>query len=212
MYIALKTQEFSCRVFRLPGATMMDFAAPTPSEGAPPTHPFGVEELSQGEKTLQEFQTKLNEAMQKVWDDFGGPGQHLAARFKEEDQTNQFAKELLEVFPMQDDVWYQKSSPVPIIRPGDESTTLALVLHLSCFSIEEKSSLHGHPDRSRAEKLLDEILTNGFKTSGDPLKIKESRHLFHAYVHLCSYKLTRGCACYNKKELPRRYNPIRYYR
>ena len=98
-----------------------------------------------------------------------GPRRHLQRRWA--DDMKGFYDGLMALLPVDDTIFYHDSAIVPEVTQADMSTTHPLALHPAMLSFAAVSSIKGPPEANVVEKLTEQIVLDGFITSGDPLLI-----------------------------------------
>ena len=136
--------------------------------------PFGEAALDVNEQSIEDFKANLKRGCMETIDMFGGPEQYLNQRFASSAQKIEFGKRLLHEFPLRDDTLYHMSSVLELVDEKHIGDSTCMKLHVSSFSFHPKASLQGTPTASRTKELVDFIVTQGFVTEGDPIRVKQS--------------------------------------
>lgn len=127
---------------------------------------------------LVNFKSGMVNAMKHICKTYGGPRQYLNKIYCTAQKREGFAKLLVKHYPLKDTVSYVTDLNIPTVEQSEMSTKLPLVYHLSSFSFEEGASTKMPPGELVTLQLADEISTDGFITSGDPLLLSKP-HLQH---------------------------------
>jgi hypothetical protein len=121
--------------------------------------------------THESLGDRVVSAFRKVCKEFGGPRQYLAKRFSTMQLKQEFYENLIKFVPPADDEEYHRQTPMSPVMESDMGKNLPLKLHISMLSWDEKSSLKGPPEAKVAIALADQIMSDGFMTSGEPLLV-----------------------------------------
>ena len=132
-----------------------------------------------GPATLQEpvhaFKTKLLAELDGLMRSYGGPAQYLWQSLPSESDVAAFAKYLWEAYPEMDDQYYHHSEKIPPVSAADLGTTPPVCLHVSALGFDKACSFKPPPGRALFMQLLEQYLTDGFVSQGEPLMIVQSR-------------------------------------
>ena len=120
---------------------------------------------------LKDFKDAMTTTFQDMRDKVGGPAQYLQARFhNDSERKKQFARWLFEVFPMSDLESYAIGPKLPCSTVNDRCPA-KFYLHVACLTWEAAGSVKGPPEAATTDRILEEILTDGFVTSTEPLQV-----------------------------------------
>jgi len=92
---------------------------------------------------------------------YGGPAQYLV--------------HLWEAFPERDDLFYQRAPQIAAVKEKDLGAVLPVVMHIAGLGFHGDCSLKPPPGTILSQQLAEQILTDGFCTSGEPLLVCQSR-------------------------------------
>ena len=112
-----------------------------------------------------------NEALAKTLKQYGGPVQYLEAVLPDTEKKNEFSQWLVNEFPPQEDVTYETSSVIPPVEKEAMSSTPARCVHVSALGFSSACSVKVLPGTSQRIDISEEILADGFLTSGDVLRV-----------------------------------------
>lgn len=107
-----------------------------------------------------------------------------------------FAKWLLQVFPHKPTLDYVDAGTLPAVPLDNLAQEKPFKVHVSSFSFLKTASLKMPPGRSLTLQLVDEITTDGFISSGEPLQARVRLHLV--------YRIERFTSCFLYSFLSRR--------
>ena len=115
----------------------------------------------------------LAPAVRKALQQHGGPQQLLLQRLNSREARTEYAKFLWEEFPPLETnmlalVWTQ----LPPQEPGQQDQAPAIV-HAAALGYTQSCSLKGAPSLKVSLQLLEEIITDGFVSAGEPLLLTE---------------------------------------
>eukprot|EP00969_Alexandrium_andersonii_P066593 2935892-Alexandrium_andersonii.AAC.1 len=124
---------------------------------------------------------RLRLAFDQMCSTFGGPQQFLSKRLADKDSQARFAKQLRSAFPPLMGKTYCVDYPLPAIREEDMAAVPSLVVHISCLGNDESCTMKHPPLAETCKKIMEEVLTDGFVTASEPLKVtmaaSADRHL-----------------------------------
>ena len=119
---------------------------------------------------LETFKSNVSRAVAEVCTRHGGPQQHLNFIHDTGDKRKAFAEWLYAAFPPSDSINYKfDAREFQAVPESELSSTPAIKVHLACFSFHPDASIKQAPGKDHTLRLADQILTEGFITSGDPL-------------------------------------------
>lgn len=124
--------------------------------------------------SLAELRAKVGESARSAMKTFGGPMQFLEQRYPDAAARQTYADKLWAEFPPMDTRPPHSVIPLPSVREHEAHDGVSgsdLVLHLAALDFTSTASMKGPPSLRTANLLVDEILTDGFITLGDPLKV-----------------------------------------
>ena len=101
-------------------------------------------------------------AMQTMCATHGGPRQYLQRIYPGERERVEFASAIMNLLPMSEDVTYHLGGAMPIDN---------FYLHLAYFSFQDAASKKAPLGEALTLELVDQYLTDGFRTLGDPIKV-----------------------------------------
>jgi len=99
----------------------------------------------------------------------GGPRAYLNKTFDTAEKRKMFATTLLREFPMRDTQKYVTSLNIPAISKDELGKHTPSVFHMASFSFHEDASTKMPPGEHLTLALVDEYLTDGFLSGGEPL-------------------------------------------
>ena len=146
------------------GASSTEWALPDP----PPD----------SELMIKDWKSTAYDAMDKVKSDYGGPGKYFEHHLMQQDDklmmnkaaVSQFADWLHDTFPEREEVFYQtKADDMPWVTEKDLATSVPLAIPVYMLGWSKEVSLKPRPGGQVFEALIDQFLTDGFVTSGEPL-------------------------------------------
>ena len=108
----------------------------------------------------------------KIGKQFGGPCQYLHSFSR--DEMNDFAHYLWTTYPERDDLLYCHDARLPATSEEQLAESPPTLVHLTSCGFEEDCSLRPPTAQETAELLVDEIMADGFITSGQPLLVLQS--------------------------------------
>ena len=115
---------------------------------------------------------KVSGAFRKMDKEYGGPRQYLLMRYPSPELLRGFHDTIMQQLPPKDDIAYHNDKNLTEVESEhDIAGHRPMCLHPAMFSFHEKSSLKGHPEGATCEKLCDQILIDGFVSSGDDLLV-----------------------------------------
>ena len=100
---------------------------------------------------------------------------------KEKADREAFASWLIDTFPEKDSLLYVHSSDIASVPEADLATEMPSCVHVGSLGHDALVSLKPPPGRDVFKKLADEILLDGFVTSGEPLLITQPDELKDLY-------------------------------
>ena len=125
----------------------------------------------------------------------GGAAQYLRNNMPDSDEKQAYATWLFKIFPEQDDSFYQRERVLPPVTAEDINQTPALIFHVSCFGFDAKCSMKPYPSYEVTDKILDEVMMDGFITNGDPLLLTQPPSLIeHLQPLLGTRHICSACA------------------
>jgi hypothetical protein len=101
----------------------------------------------------------------------GGPANYLQEQMPDPSHQSDFATFLWNTFPEADDALYHHSGPLPNVSDDDLSHALPVCVHVAALGYHKNCSLKPPPGSSLFGQLTEQILMDGFLTSGDPLLV-----------------------------------------
>ena len=115
---------------------------------------------------------KVSCAFRKMDKEYGGPRQYLLMRYNSQELLRGFHDTIMQQLPPRADIAYHNDKNLTeVVSEHDIAGHRPMCLHPAMFSFHEKSSLKGHPEGATCEKLCDQILIDGFVSSGDDLLV-----------------------------------------
>ena len=127
-----------------------------------------VADLTSGESVMA---LRIVNAMKKICRENGGPRQYLQKRWSDTDQMGEFYTGLLQLVPPDPAILYHESQHIPEILESEMGTHHPLILHPAMFSFANCASVKGPPESNVVEKLVDQIVMDGFASTLDRLLI-----------------------------------------
>ena len=101
-------------------------------------------------------------AMQTLCTTHGGPRKYLQTMYPGDRERIEFAAAIMKFLPMPEENTYHMGGAMP-----NENFNL----HLSYFSFHDLASKKAPPGEALTMELVDQYLTDGFRTIGDPIKV-----------------------------------------
>eukprot|EP00959_Pyramimonas_sp_CCMP1952_P455239 9471258-Pyramimonas_sp.AAC.1 len=101
-------------------------------------------------------------AMQTLCTTHGGPRNYLQKMYPGKRERVDFANAIMKLLPMSQDTTYHLGGAMPVDTFN---------LHLSYFSFHDLASKKAPPGEALTMELVDQYLTDGFRTIGDPIKV-----------------------------------------
>ena len=155
------------------------FGMATPIAGSPPPSTvFSVDdswglqtEGTDPDAALPKFHKTMMEAMANICQQHGGPLQYLRQTFPTEEKRKSFSDWLYKTFPPLPTESYLVTADLPQTNEEEKSRVGAFLLHISAFSFLPTASLKLPPGSDVANKLAEEIMLDGFVTSGEPVLV-----------------------------------------
>ena len=90
----------------------------------------------------------------------------------------------MHTFPFKPTVVYMNAAHLPAVTLDNLGTEKPHKVHVSSFSFAKTASLKMPPGRNLTMQLVDEIMTDGFISSGEPLQAKPRLHGVNHAVHM----------------------------
>ncbi len=127
---------------------------------------------------------------------FGGPYQYLKHHLKLEpkDETERqaslqlrdaFTNAMDDMFPeLQDTLYHHESKMPPIITDDDMAVSQPVAVHITSLGYDLAASTKDPPGTQLFTELVDLYLTDGFKTSNEPLLVTQPGELAHLGLQL----------------------------
>lgn len=151
----------------------------TPTAGSPPPSTvFSVDdswglqtEGTEPEAALPKFHKSMMEAVANICQQHGGPLQCLRRTFSTEEKRKSFSEWLYQSFPPLPTESYHFTVDLPQTTEEEKSRVGAFRLHVGAFSFLPAASLKLPLGGDVANKLAEEIMLDGFVTSGEPLLV-----------------------------------------
>lgn len=103
----------------------------------------------------------------------GGPYQFLHHQMPDIEKRNGFVHWLFDMFKLQDDVPYHKSSIIPACDPEVIGQQPPRCFHIAAFGFDSECTSKSAPFEDVCTDIMEEILKDGFVTSGDPLIVQQ---------------------------------------
>lgn len=138
--------------------------------------PFGTVEPVK-DATLEQFRDAVITALNSACKQWGGPCQYLRAMHDTDEKRTAFAQKLFEDFPPKENIAYTMQTPLPDIAEEDIGKAMPMVLHLASFSFHQDASTKVPPGLAVASQLAQEIMMDGFITSGEVIRVTEPEGL-----------------------------------
>ena len=138
------------------------------------------------ELMIKDWKSTAYAAMDKVKSDYGGPGKYFEHHLMQQDDdkmmnkaaVSQFADWLHDTFPEREEVFYHtKADDLPWVNEKYLATSVPLAIPVYMLGWSKEVSLKPRPGGQVFEALIDQFLTDGFVTSGEPLLITLPREL-----------------------------------
>ena len=104
----------------------------------------------------------IMKAMQTMCNTYGGPRNYLQTLYSGDRERAEFASAIVQLLPMSEDVTYHLGGAMPVDNFN---------LHLAYFSFHNLASKKSPPGEALTMDLVDQYLTDGFRTIGDPIKV-----------------------------------------
>jgi len=121
---------------------------------------------------LQDFVDTARKELSELFKAEGTAFNYLAKVFDSADNETRFATWLIDTFPMKDDVYYHCCNTLAWVENEDAlGSSTPSVFHLISFAWQKGCSLKPSPGFVTCDLLLEQILCDGFVTSGEPLMI-----------------------------------------
>jgi hypothetical protein len=115
--------------------------------------------------------TFLVPAMRKALQEHGGPQQLLLKKLPTEEDRVEYAKNLWEMFPpLETHPPALDFRHLPQQEPGHQESGPGIV-HLASLDFTQNCSLKGPPSLKVSLQLLEEIVTDGFVSAGEPILV-----------------------------------------
>ena len=131
---------------------------------------------------LSDFKDAMVQTFHEMQEKAGGPLQYLQARFQSDLQRKkEFAAWLFATFPMSD---LESYATGPTLPAPTSTCPKTFCLHVSCFTWENEGSLKGYPEAATTNRILDEVLADGFVTATEPLQV--CQRLSGQLANMCS--------------------------
>ena len=151
-------------------------------EDSQPTTPIGPGVLAiadmNPESAAAVFKTTMENDFFQVVKEKGGPRQYLLSTLPDLDAMNDFAKHLWDEYPESQDVFYTTIADMPFCKTEAECGTCApLPFHLNAFGYTQSSSLKPPCGMRKFSLLMDQIMSDGFVTSSQPLLVTTPPHV-----------------------------------
>ena len=128
----------------------------------------GVNDAKAGVRWARTF---LVPAMRKALQEHGGPQQFLMTKMPFEDDWVEYAKILWEMFsPLETHPPALDVMQLPMHHPGRQDSAPGIV-HLASLDFTHSCSLKGAPSLKVSLQLLEEIVTDGFVSAGEPILV-----------------------------------------
>ena len=108
------------------------------------------------------------EAIKKM-SSIGGPGPYLESRYGNAEQKLAFAKALWDLLPPDNTQTYHLTDS--LTHASVDAAAPSTIVHVAALGIDKCSSSYGFPMATTCEQIAEEILTDGFLTSGEPLLV-----------------------------------------
>lgn len=116
--------------------------------------------------------TFLVPAVRKALQEHGGPQQLLLNKLPTEEDRVEYAKILWDKFPpLEDHLPALGWSQLPVHHQGRQDSAPAIV-HLAFLDFTENCSLKGPPSLKVSLQLLEEMATDGFVSTGEPILVR----------------------------------------
>ena len=114
------------------------------------------------------IEDRIIEAFKTLTKEYGGPRQFLQQRCNTEESLCAFHDALLLQLPPAEDIAYHCTQALcEVASEADLASTSPMAFHPTLFSFVRQSSLKGDPESAVCEKLCEQIMADGFITSGD---------------------------------------------
>ena len=170
-----------------PAAAAMADSAPGTPPGGPAPSVKGPDATSSVASELAPFveqvavrETTVNKLLDMVTAGLSitaGSLTYLNNRYATPAQQQEFAEKLFLAVPCDGTVTYSWSK-LPEVQSDAQSLTPANIVHPACFAFTgEELSVKPAPDLSTSLRLADEILRDGFVTSGEPILVTQPASL-----------------------------------
>jgi hypothetical protein len=129
--------------------------------------------------------------MKGIYDTFGGPRQFLNRRFSTPELKQEFALHLFQTYMMRDNLEYTFGE----LLEGKVPDPPQAIFHVAMLTFDNEGSIKGNPLSATSMLLVDEFVTHGFITQGDPLLVAARPQLQKAAVRSPWASLCRGSSC-----------------
>ena len=163
---------------------------PAPSVKGPGATSSVASELAPFVEQVAVRETTVNKLLDMVTAGLsvtGGSLTYLNNRYATPAQQQEFAEKLFLAVPCDGTVAYCWSK-LPEVQSDAQSLTPANIVHPACFAFTgEELSVKPAPDLSTSLRLADEILRDGFVTSGEPILVTQPASLRNGSIR-CPWK------------------------
>lgn len=119
---------------------------------------------------------RVQKAMEKVCDQYGGPRQFLQQTYNTPELRAEFYRKLIEdVLPPREDMDYHDEKALKISDPdGVSQIASPMAVHPSFLSFQDISSVKGHPERHVCLKITEQVVRDGFISNQDNLVVTKN--------------------------------------
>jgi len=131
-------------------------------------HAWGLDQPPQQSKTKADFVTYMIGAVSGALKNYGSVGAFLRQRFQDPGSKQEFLNAINSLVNMEQ-TNFALNSDLPVSKPDLIGAEAPLRLHLACFSFSVLASQKGEPEDGVVKMLAEQILHDGFVSSGDPL-------------------------------------------
>ena len=130
--------------------------------------------VTKGETTETErFQQMLLTWFTEIVGTYGGARQYLNSAYDTTDKMQGYVASLMQLVPFQDDTCYSTTVDMPGLKESEFGQHVPRCGHPALFGWHQETSIKGDPEVKLTLKLAEQIMQDGFRTSDEPVRVRE---------------------------------------